>query len=397
MRISFVGIGVCAAGLLSCSGPYSNQQVAAKGSKPAAVVKVLDASRSNIPEIVTATGELLAEEQATVSAKVPGRVARLLVDLGSQVKAGDVVAELEKDDYEFRVKQADAAVQQIRARLGILDRPDDQVVPEKVSIVEEAAAALREARFIYDTTTKLQTDGVVSRIDFEKAQVRRQGAEAHYQSALAEVMTMRAQLSERRAQLALAKQQLEDTVIRAPFAGGITRRQASLGEYLAVNAPVVLLVRQHPLRVRLEVPERLAVKVKPGQQIDVALEGSNMTRAGRVVRLSPALEAQNRSLTIEGEIPNQDGKLRPGSFAEATITVNPAATGIALPFSAIISFAGIERCFLVKNGVLDERVLRTGRRLRDNMVEILQGVEPGDQVALDATDRFVKGMAVQVK
>jgi len=380
----------------ACSGPYSNPKVAAKESQPPLPVKVQKAVLATIPEIITANGELFAEEQATVGAKVPGRVARLHVDLGSVVNAGNTLVELERDDYEFRVRQAEALVQQTRARLGILNQPGDEVKPEETAIVRQANAALREARYIFDTTTRLQQEGVVSKIDFEKAQVRLQGTEAQYQTAVEEVMQLRAQLSERRAQLALARQQLADCVIKAPFSGAVTRRQASLGEYLPVNAAVVLLVRQHPLRVRLEVPERQASKIRSGQQIGIRLEGSPLQRWGRVLRLSPAIEAQNRSLLIEGEIPNQDGALRPGSFVEGTINVNPNAQGIAIALTALVSFAGIERMYVVSAGVLEDRVVKTGRRLEGERVEVLEGIEPGDVVVLDASDRMAKGRKVTV-
>jgi RND family efflux transporter MFP subunit len=112
------------------------------------------------------------------------------------------------------------------------------------------------------------------------------------------------------------------------------------------------------------------------------------------VRLSPAIEAQTRSLTIEGEIPNEDGLLRPGSFAEGTITVDPNAKGFAVPAAAIVTFAGIERVYVVSNGVLDDRVVRTGRRLAGERVEILSGLKPGDRVVRDATDRLSKGQPV---
>jgi RND family efflux transporter MFP subunit len=389
-------LAFCAICTISCTGPYSGQKVSAKESKPALKVKVERAVTSAIPEIITANGELFAEEMATVSAKVPGRVSKLLVDLGTIVKPGEVLAELEKDDYEFRVKQSEALVEQIRARLGLTPRQsDDKVVPEETAIVREAAAAVKEANFIFDTTTRLQKDGVVSRIDFEKAQVRAQGALAKYQGAIEEVMQLRAQLSERRAQLALARQQLTDCTIRAPFAGSITRRIANLGEYLATNSGVVSLVRQHPLRIRLEVPERQAAKVRSGQRIDIRLEGSAV-RTGHVVRLSPAIDAQNRSLLVEGEIPNQDGVLRPGSFTEGTITINPNARGIAIPLNALLSFAGIERVYIVTDGALDDRLVKTGRRFSDERVEVLEGLREGDQVILKVHDRMVKGEKVAV-
>jgi RND family efflux transporter MFP subunit len=383
--------------LSACSGPYSQSKVSAKAGRPEIPVSVVPVAETAIPEVVSATGELFAEEQTTVSAKVPGRVARMLVDLGSAVRAGDILAEIEKTDYEFRLRQADAMVQQTRARLGLTSPSGDEVTPEETAIVRNADAALKEARFIFETTERLHNEGVVSRIEFEKAQVRRQGIEAQYQAALEEVAQLRAQLTERRAQLELAQQQLSDCTIRAPFAGAITQRQASLGEYLAVNAPVVVLVRQHPLRLRLEVPERYASKIRAGQQIDVRLEGSQAARTGRVVRLSPALDAQSRSLLIEGEIPNADGRLRPGSFAEATLIVDAAARGIAIPFRSIISFAGVERAWVVENGKLAERLLETGRRLPDEKVEVLDGLRAGERLVLNANDRMTPGQRVDIK
>ncbi|MEZ5356226.1 MAG: efflux RND transporter periplasmic adaptor subunit [Bryobacteraceae bacterium] len=382
--------------LASCSGPYSGANVAAKEQRPAIPVTLQPVVITPIPEIITATGELFAEDMTTVSAKVPGRVERLLADLGSHVRAGDVLAEIDTTDYDFRLGQAQAQVDQIRARLGIAGQQSDDVTPENTAMVRTAAAALKEARFIFDTTTRLSNDGVVSRIEFEKAQVRAQGVEAQYQAALEEVAQLRAQLTERRAQLELARQQRADCTIRAPFPGAVTRRVASLGEYLPVNAPIITLVRQHPLRLRLEVPERLAPKVRPGQRIDVRLAGSGESRAGRVVRLSPALESQSRSLVIEGEIPNADGRLRPGSFADATIVVNPESRGIAVPLSSMISFAGIERVFVVENDALAERLIRSGRRLPGEMVEILEGLREGERLVVNANDRMTNGRKVTV-
>jgi multidrug efflux pump subunit AcrA (membrane-fusion protein) len=390
-----LGVLAALALLTGCSGPYSAGKVAAKEQKSVSV-SVETVALTTIPETIPANGELLAEEQATVSAKVPGRIAKLHVDLGSAVKEGDTLADIEREDYQFRVRQAEALVEQTRARLGISGQAGDEVVPENTAMVRQAAASLKEARFISGNTTKLAKEGVLSNVDMEKSGVALQAAEARYQAALEDVMQLRAQLTERRAQLALARQQLADCAIKAPFSGSITKRLASLGEYLAVNSPVVQVVRQHPLRVRLEVPERSAAKVRPGQRIDLSFEASPAKPSGRVVRLSPSIEAQNRSLTVEGEIPNADGALKPGSFVEAVITVNAGARGIAAPAKSVVTFAGVERMFVVSNGMLDERLVKTGRTLGDR-VEIVSGLQPGDSLVVDATDRMAKGMKADVR
>ena len=382
--------------LAACSGPYSEQKAAAKSEPPTPSVDTFRVESISLPAVVNANGELFAEELANISTKVPGRVTKLNVDLGSLVETGEVLAELEKDDYQYRLRQAEAQVEQIRARLALANRNSDVVDPERTAMVKEARANLEESRIVYETTERLAAEGVVSRVEFERARARKQGLEARVQSALSDVLQLASQLSERRAQLDLARQQLADTVIRAPFDGAITRRIASIGEYLATNAPVVTLVRQHPVRVRLEVPERFAGQIHSGQAIDVRLEGSTLKRTGRVLRLSPSIEAQNRSLTVEGEIPNQDGRLRPGSFVEGSITVNSAATGMTVPASALVSFAGVERVFIVNGGKLDDRIVKSGRRLADERVEVLTGLKDGDLVVAQANEKMAKGQSVRV-
>ncbi len=395
MRFVFASLAALSF-LTGCSGPYSNPATATASTEKPLVVSVQTITVESLPEVIVANGELFAEDVASIGVKVPGRLMKLNVDLGSQVNAGQVLGELEKDDYEFRVKQAEGQVEQTRAQLGIGNTSTDAVVPENTAMVRQAAAGLREATLIGENTTKLFQQGVLSRVDNEKAGVMKQAAEARYQTAMEQVAQLRAQLIERRAQLALARQQLSDTVIKAPFSGGVTKRQSSVGEYLVVNSPVATIVRQHPLRIRLEVPEKQAAKVKFGQLIEIDIQGGQGRRTGRVVRLSPAIDAQSRSLTVEGEIPNEDGKVRPGSFAEGRITVNASASGITVPFSSVVIFAGTERVFVVNKGALEDHVIQTGRRLPGDRVEVLQGVEANSNVVIKATDRMMKGQKVTI-
>jgi Cu(I)/Ag(I) efflux system membrane fusion protein len=148
--------------------------------------------------------------------------------------------------------------------------------------------------------------------------------------------------------------------------------------------------------LRLEIPERLAVKVRPGQRIDVQLEGSSMTHAGKVVRLSPSIDAQNRSLLIEGHIPNEDNVLRAGSFAQGTVTVDAQARGIAAPVSSVMNFAGVDRVFIVESKAVAERIVKLGRRLAKDRVEVVSGLKPGDLLIDEPSDRLSVGQAVEV-
>ena len=202
------------------------------GGKPMPV-RAFPVALQTIPEIISATGELSAEDTAIISAKVAGRVEKLHVDLGSVVEQGQVLAELEKDDYTFRVKQSEALVEQTRARLGLSKDSDDRVDPLETSAVKQAAASLKEAQLIFNNSSELFKQGVVSNVDYQRAGVALQAAEARRQGAVESIYQAQAELLERRASLSLARQQLVDTTIRAPFHGAIIRRQATPGEYLA--------------------------------------------------------------------------------------------------------------------------------------------------------------------
>jgi RND family efflux transporter MFP subunit len=171
-------------------------------------------------------------------------------------------------------------------------------------------------------------------------------------------------------------------VLSAPIDGAVRERRASVGEYLAAGAPVFGLVRNHPLRLRVAVPEREAASVRVGQAVRVLLEGDSTVHSGRVARLSPSIQEQNRTLNVEAEVANRDGRLRPGSFARAEIVVDADRTAVMVPAGAVVTFAGLEKVFAVKDGKAVEQRVRTGRRSGDR-VEILEGVAEGEPVVVD--------------
>jgi RND family efflux transporter MFP subunit len=193
--------------------------------------------------------------------------------------------------------------------------------------------------------------------------------------------------------VALAREQLAATVLRAPFAGRIRERPATIGQYLAAGTPVVTLVRVHPLRLRLEVPEREAASVRARQPVRVTVEGDPTVYTGRLVRLSPAISEDNRTLLVEAEVPNDPPRLRPGAFARADIVVDSATPALLVPASAVVSFAGIDKLFAVEHDRAVERRVTLGRRAGD-LVEILDGVKAGEPVVLQP-GTLVAGDAVR--
>ena len=161
------------------------------------------------------------------------------------------------------------------------------------------------------------------------------------------------------------------------------------------GAPVATLVKIHPLRLQLAVPERAAAGVRAGQEVRVSVDGDPSVHRGRVVRLSPSIQEQNRTLTIEAEVPNPTGVIRPGSFARAEIVIAADQPAVFVPASAIVVFAGIEKVLTVREGKTQERRVVTGRREKDR-VEITEGLRAGEPVVVEPGN-LAGGQPVVVK
>ena len=358
-------------------------------------VRVVAAAVGPLPRTVTVTGTLAADEEVVAGFKVAGRISEIAVDLGSPVRKGQLLARLDPTDFRLRVDQAEAALRQVRAGLGLpRDGSAESVDPEKTALVREARAVLEEARLNRDRTAQLWEKNYIARSEADASVSRLLVAESRYQAALEEVRNRQELLAERRSGLALARQQLADAVLIAPIDGAVRERRASVGEYLAAGAPVYALVRIHPLRLRVAATERDAPSVRVGQAVQVRLEGDPAVHSGRIARVSPSLQEQNRTLIVEAEVANRDGKLRPGSFARAEIVVEADRTAVMVPISTVVTFAGLEKVFVVQDGKALEKRIRTGRRSGDR-IEILEGVAEGEPVVANPGN-LVGGMPVTV-
>ena len=333
---------------------------------------------------VPATGTLAAQESATLSTKVSGRIQRLEIDIGSVVRTGDLIAQIDPRDFELQVQQATAALAEARAAVGLpLEGEQEQVDPEGISSVKQAKAVLEEAAKNLERTRNLTRSQIASASELDAAEAAHKVALTRYEAALEDARARMAAVAQRRAELEIARKQLSDSAVLAPFAGAIQARRASIGEYVSAGTPIAMLVKTDPLRLRLEVPEREALLVRAGQEVRLKVEGDTNTFSGTIARLSPALDETNRMLLVEADVPNP-GSLRAGLFArDAEIVINKGDDSLSVPTSALVTFAGIEKVVTIEEGKAVEKNVVTGRR-GPGWVEIVSGVGAGTQVILDA-------------
>jgi len=331
---------------------------------------------------ITVTGTLAAYDQALVGVKVPGRVQSIPVDLGTIVKQGQLLAQLDPQDYQLQLKQAEAALAQARARVGLSpEGGDEHIDVEQTGTVRQARAMLDESQLKWERAQKLFAQAVISRAQLDAAEAELKVSLSRYQDAGEEIRNRQALMGQRKSELEIARQRLADLSIYAPFAGVIQEKRTSVGEFLAAGSPVVSLVRMDPLRLRAEVPEREARNVKQNALVRVTVEGDPNNYTGRIARLSPTITAQNRILVVEAEVRN-NGQLRPGSFARADIVVESGAPALAVPVNAIVTFAGIEKVITVQDGKAQEKPVTTGRKT-ESWIEILAGLNSGEVVVVN--------------
>lgn len=393
LLISGIFLSACGGGDRTAAASQKEERPGGAESLTAREVRVVRAETGNLARTVVVSGTLGADEEAEIGPKIAGRLTTLAVDLGDHVRRGQVLARLSPTDLELRVRQAENALQQARAQLGLAGSART-VDPADTALVKQAAANLTQARLTRDRMARLLEQQLIPQQDFDAAEAALQVAEARHQEAIETARTRQALVGQRVSELEIARQALRDSTVTAPFDGMIRERLASIGDYVAVGEPVVVLVRVHPLRLRLEVPEREAAGVRVGQPVRLTVEGDPGTHEGRVARISPAIREESRTLLVEAEVPNPNGRLRPGSFAKAEIVTQADDPAVLVPTSAVVSFAGIEKLIGVADGKAVEKRVKTGRRAGDR-VEILEGAAAGDVVVVQPGN-LVDGQPVTI-
>jgi multidrug efflux pump subunit AcrA (membrane-fusion protein) len=380
-------------GCVSCSRDRGVQ--AAEGQKPRAV-RIEAAQVRDVRLQVDVVGTLAAREEAVVSAEVPGRVSRLVHDLGDRVAAGAPLVELDSEKLQYRAEGQRATLDQARARYGA---PADGDLPplDKVPTVVSTAAQMADAQQQLERAKNLGSRNLLSRSDLETAQTRFDTAKAAHDQALASARQLRADIEAQSSSLRLAQRELRDAVIRAPFDGYVAERLVSPGQYVQPQAPVMRIVRLQPLKLTAEVPEKFAPWIETGREMAVKVDAfPQQVFAGKVVRIAPGVNLKSRAFAIEGEVPNPDGKLKPGTFARVQITTDRVERAVTIPVAAVQSRYGTNRVFVVKEGQIAGREVVLGDRLGDR-VEISQGLEAGTQIVATEVELLADGMKVTAK
>ena len=402
MKLNTLLIFAAVAALLvasACSrnqpSPEAKAQAKATDSPtPAPPVDVTTAAAitRSVERGVEVVGSLAADEEVIVSAQAPGELAQLNVVFGGYVTRGQIIALIDQRDAKLKVEQAEATLKQTMARLGMNE--GEKFDPNRNADVRVAKAQLDWEKMNLDRQMRLVENGDVSRALYDQAITTHSLAQARYQAALDAVNQQLAVVEQQRAALNLAKKAITDTVVRAPIGGAVKEKHASRGSYLPINGRIVTLVKINPLRLRADIPEYAAASVRTGQTMTLRVEAfPERAFTGRVVRIGASLNEQTRALTVEAEVANPSNLLRPGMFAKSNLITAKDAPAVMVPRRSVQIIAGLNKVFVIENGRVSERIVKTGATDGD-MIEVVEGVKSGEVVATSNLDKLQDGAVV---
>jgi multidrug efflux pump subunit AcrA (membrane-fusion protein) len=408
LALSFV-IVVMAIFAVACGGSKANSrnEEAAKSAAPVVDVTTAAAITRDLPRFFEATGSLAGDEQTDVAPSIAGKVVAIGVDLGSYVKRGQMIVRLDDVDLKLRVEQAEAqldharaALRQAEEKVGI--RAGEKFDPNRVPEVISAKVTLDLAEKNLQRAEKLIESGDVARSFYDDQRAKRDQSRELYEVALskarqdyAAVATARANVSQAESQLGLARRNLSYALVYSPIDGYVAERVADLGEYVSPTAKVATIVKINPLRMRIDIPEQAIPEVHIGQSVSVTTSAwPDKNFSGRVARISPNVSANSRTLTVEAEIENSGGVLKPGQFATVRVLESRSEPAVLVPARAVQTDAGVSRLFVVKDGHAQQRLVQLGQTEGD-LVEVKSGVAANEQVATSGIDRLSDGVAVR--
>jgi multidrug efflux pump subunit AcrA (membrane-fusion protein) len=397
------------ASLVSCK--RSNGQPSNSGAAnptPAILeVSTVAAVVRQLPRFFEATGTLAADVQTDVQPQTAGKVVAVGVDMGGAVSKGQMLVRLEDADYKLRVGQtvaqldsAKAAVTQAEEKLGL--QPGQKFDPERVADVALARANYNLAESNFQRAQKLVESGDISRAEFDQRKSQRDALKQAYDSAIAQarqnyaaVMVARTNVTNAQTQVDMARRSLSYTVVTAPIAGYVLERPVDVGAYVSTTTKVATIVKTNPLWIRIDIPEQAVQQIKTGQSVSLSTTSwPDRTFSGRVARISPNVSASSRTLTVEAEIENQGGALKPGQFATARILLPQSEPAVLVPQRALRTISGATYLFVIKNGHAEQRLVQSGQTEGD-LVEIKSGVAADEVVATSNVEQLSDGAAVK--
>ena len=379
------------------AGPGGGRSGGRGGRGSAVATETTPVQTMSVQREVDLSGTLLSPEQAKISSEVAGIIREVRVQLGTEVRAGDVLVRLEPSELKFALERAESALRQVEAQLGI-DRAQDKQPPpdDQVASVRQAMANRDDAKAAFERAQNLNGRGLLTRADRDTAETRLKVTEANYQAALDTMHSLKASLQDRRASYELAQKKLADAVIKAPVAGSISERLVQPGEFIRENTPVATIVQMSPLKLKSAIQEKHASLIRPGQAVEFDVEAfANRKFKGKIAYVSPSVDQATRTFAVEAMVDNGDRRLKPGFFAKGVVLTSVDEKVLAVPEDAVSTLAGVSTVYVIDNGKARQQQISLGAR-QNKLVEVTSGLKGDEVLATANLNQLATGVSVTV-
>ena len=383
--------------LLSLGGAALLTACKSSPPPPATVptVPVATVGTATLANDLTLTAEFLPYQDVDVMAKVAGYVKTISVDIGDRVQQGQVLAVLEAPEIQSDVAHAKAGVAAAAANIVTAQ-----------AAVQRAQAAAGMAKLSYQRIQDVASKdkGLVPRQEIDVAQSRQMEAAAQLASAESSVQAAREAKAAADQEYVRAQTMMGYATIRAPFAGVITKRYASTGSMIQAGIasqtqamPVVKLAQNSLLRLILPVPVNDVADVKNGQTVDVNVSSLGRRLQGTVTRSTDSVQTATRTMDTEVDVPNRDGSLVPGMYAEVHLHLAARPNVLSVPLDAVDGLGtSVQQAYVVRDGIVHLVTVKTGLQT-PNRLEILSGLAEGDRVIVGRHTGLVDGERVDAQ
>lgn len=391
LRILLLSLPIFAFAAEGCRKSSEGQSQLAETLPLAPVATVTRAPLSNS---LSVAGQFLPLQEVELHAKVAGYIRHIGVDIGDRVRTGQVLATLDIPEVTAQVEGADAGVRQTQEQI-TRARSEIQRAQASYDALHSAAQRLQQASD--------QRPGLIAQQELDDALAKDRAGAAQVDSAKSALSATEQQLGVSRADRQHYSALADYSRIRAPFSGIVTWRYADTGSLIqagtsnSASMPVVKLAQVDTLRLRLPVPESLAGFVRVGTTASIHVQALGETLVGKISRSTGALDPSTRTMQVEIDVPNADGKLSPGMYADVTMNIQRAGDALVVPVQAVDQ-SGSEPFVMLVNSAskVEKRVIGIGVSTA-NRVEILSGLKDGDHVIVANLATFQPGESVQPK
>ncbi|HEY3425488.1 MAG TPA: efflux RND transporter periplasmic adaptor subunit [Negativicutes bacterium] len=359
-------------------------------------VDVLTVARTELIKRIALTGQTVPKAQVDIAAKYQGKITAVYSDLGQQVAAGQILIVQDTGDADISIKQNQAAYQQAAA----------DAVTNEVSFhasYDKVKADYQRSLVDYQRYQTLYAQGAISREDLDNNKQTMINAKSaldtlvnqmNASSVPSTIESARAAALKAQHNISAVEKQREDLVLRAPRDGVVGYRQVEVGSMVSAGQKLLSIVDNSEIYVDCQVSEQDLAALSTNMNVDVQIESLGKSFPGKIIFISPATDSQSQSFSLRIALINPDSSVKSGMFAKTIIQAVLRPNVLMIPQDAFLNKNGKSYVYVVDaQNVVEERNVQVGAK-GDKDVEILSGLNEGEQIAINNLARLRSGMVV---